>query len=544
MSGKRKRGSTIAVFVMAALFAAILFSGCAATGPATRSADYDVIIIGAGLGGLSAGAHLASNDLKVLVLEQHDKVGGCATRFERGEFTFDASLHEMAGGGPGKNDRGLYQLLHLCGVYDKIEFIPLPDFYRSIFPDIDIMLPPDWEGFKYALKSKWPEEADGIEKFHRLCADTLDDLMELKNLFRYRGAKAFLAKAMVPLRQPTFYRYKDKTLQDVLDDCFTNDDIKAVVSQLWVYYGAPVPEQSALIGLAATETYLGDGVWHIKGTSQALSDAYAERIRELGGEVRTLSKVTRVIMEDGMAAGVEIASGQTFTGRYVVANTDPYQLVFKLVGRDYFPEAYVQNLENLKPANSLFGVYMGLDIDLKAKGYHDVEIFYNTSKDSVVLHDNMMKGDFADGAVAITIYSNMGDPIYAPPGKSVVTLTAYSDYAVWPEDSKAYYAMKDRKVDELVALAANVIPELADPAVVAIKEGFTPRTLKRYTMNRDGVVYGFYLSPDQWQKIPNETPISNLYIASNWSQAWHGMGSAQINGWRAARLIMDREGIE
>jgi prolycopene isomerase len=218
--------------------------------------------------------------------------------------------------------------------------------------------------------------------------------------------------------------------------------------------------------------------------------------------------------------------------------------VFKLVGRDYFPEAYVQNLENLKPANSLFGVYMGLDIDLKAKGYHDVEIFYNTSKDSVVLHDNMMKGDFADGAVAITIYSNMGDPVYAPPGKSVVTLTAYSDYAVWPEESKAYYAMKDRKVDELVALAANVIPELADPAVVAVKEGFTPRTLKRYTMNRDGVVYGFYLSPEQWQKIPNETPISNLYIASNWSQAWHGMGSAQINGWRAARLIMDREGIE
>ena len=98
--------------------------------------------------------------------------------------------------------------------------------------------------------------------------------------------------------------------------------------------------------------------------------------------------------------------------------------------------------------------------------------------------------------------------------------------------------------DELIAVAAKVIPELANPEYIEVKEGFTPRTLNRYTLNKDGVVYGFYLSPEQWQKIPNDTPIPNIFIASNWSQAWHGMGSAQINGWRAARLILDKEGIK
>lgn len=521
----------------------VLIFGRALAANETPQPEYDVIVIGAGLGGLSAAAHLATHKLKVLVLEQHDKVGGCATSFDRGEFTFDASLHEMAGGGPGKKDRGLFQLLKACGVDRKVEFIELPEFYRSIFPGVDITLPGNWEGFKNTLKQKWPQESKGIDKFQNICARTFSDLMELKDLFRYSQPRALLVKTLIPVLQPAFFKYKNKTLQDVLDECFHNEDIKAVVSQLWVYYGAPVPFQSALIGLAATDSYLSDGVWHIKGTSQALSIAYAERIRELGGRVKTNSLVTKVIMDNGAAAGVLTADGKKYTCRYIVANTDPYQLTYSLIGKEYYPDSYIQNLEDLQPANSLFGVYLGLNIDLAQLGYKDTEIFYNPSRDTVRMHDNMMNGDFKDGPVAITIYTNFGDPIYAPKGKSVVTLTAYSDYDFWPEDAAEYQALKDEKVDELISVAARVIPELIQPENVEVKEGFTPRTLKRYTMNKDGVVYGFYLSPEQWQKIPNNTPIPNVYIASNWSQAWHGMGSAQINGWRAARLILDKDGI-
>jgi prolycopene isomerase len=297
--------------------------------------------------------------------------------------------------------------------------------------------------------------------------------------------------------------------------------------------------------MAATDAYLGDGIWHIKGTSQALSDAYAERIQELGGVIKTDTRVTKITIEDGIATGIVTENGETFSARYIVANMDPYQLTYKLIGREHFPSDYLEKLENLKPANSLFGVYLGLNIDLKKFGYHDTEIFYNTSKDSSVVYNNMMKGDLANGVVAITIYSNYNDPIYAPPGKSVVVLNAYSSIDVWPEyQSKAYYEMKEQKENELIALASKVIPELENSDVIEVREGFTPYTIKRYTMNKGGIVYGFYLSTDQWEKIPNHTPISNVFIASNWTQAWHGVGSSQVNGWRAARLIMDKEGIE
>ncbi|MBI9084824.1 MAG: NAD(P)/FAD-dependent oxidoreductase [Desulfobacterales bacterium] len=526
----------------------LLLWGCGAVKPAVSPTavhtDFDVIIVGGGLSGLSAGAHLASSGLKVLLCEQHDKVGGCATRFDREPFVFDSALHQMAGGGPGKKDRGLYQLLKVAGVDRKVELYELPHFYRSLFPGVDIRLPGDWDGFKKALKAKWPEESEGIEKFHRLCENTMNDIMEIKDLFRYTGFKKFTTMAMVPFRQPTFFKYMDKTLKDLMDDCFTDENLKAVVSQLWVYYGAPVPDQTALLTLAATEGFLADGVWHIKGTSQELSSAYAERIEELGGTVMTSTPVTKIHMVNGMATGIDTEDGSRYTARYIVANTDPYQLAYKLIGKEHFPEKYIRKLEGMKPANSLCGVYLGLNIDLRKRGYDDTEIFINPSTDTVAMYDAMMRGDFENGAVVVSIYSNFGDPVYAPPGKSLVTLTSYSKMDYWPEYGEAYDRVKGKMVDDLLAVASKAVPELADPNFIEHREGFTPRTLKRYTMNKGGVVYGFYMNPEQIEKIPNTTPFPNVFIASNWTQAWHGVGSAQINGWRAARLVLDREGRE
>jgi prolycopene isomerase len=543
MSQKQAISKSFSLIVLL-IFLVFAVCGCASQKRPTHLADYDVIIIGAGMGGLSAAAHLAVKGQKVLVFEKHFIVGGSTTKFKRGDFTFDVALHAMAGGGPGKMDRGLFQLLKATGVDKKVELYEVPHFYRAVFPGVDITLPPNWEGFKAELKKQWPQESQSIDKFHVLCEDLFGDLMELRDLFRYGRAHATLTRVMVPLRQRTFFKWKDRTVQDLMDHCFNDEDLKAVVSQLWVFYGAPIETQSALIFMAATESYLSDGAWHVKGTSQALADGYAERIRELGGEVKTRTLVTKIIIENGVATGVVTADGKRYSARYIVANTDPYQLAYTLIGKEHMPAAYIEKLESMRPANSLFGVYLGLSVDLKERGYEDSEIFYNTYRDSRKNYDAMMKGDFANGAVAITIYTNLGDPVYAPPGKSVVKLDAYSEIAVWPKDREAYRKLKDQKVDELIALAANVIPELKDPKNFIIKEGYTPKTIENYTKNKGGVVYGFELSPDQWEKMPNTTPVSNVFIASNWTQAWHGVGSCQINGWRAARLILDREGIE
>ncbi len=479
--------------------------------------------------------------MKVLLVEQHFKVGGCSTDFSRGKYTFDVSLHEMAGGAEGSS---LNRLMKACGVYDKVKLIQLDHLYRSIIPGSDVSVPADWKGYTGALKKAFPDEAEGIDRFRSICSKTASQAMELRNMFRQSSFKNFFTKMMVPVRQNALFTWRNKTVKDMMDECFKSDKLKAHVSQLWCYLGPPNDELSAILFMLAMNTYLADGSWHVKGSSQALANAYAERIRELGGTIKTGTRATKIIIKDGLARGIKTDEGRIYSSRYVISNTDPYQLTEKLIDKKELPESYLEDLKRKKKANSLFGVWLGLNIDLKKRGYTDYEMFVNRHVSTRKNYESMMKGDYKNGAVVIAIYTNLGDPVYAPPGRSVVKLDAYADISQWPKDEKAYDKLKNKKMDELIALAAEAIPELAKSKYIDVKVGYTPRTLERFTMNRGGIVYGFDMTPEQFDKIPINTPIDNVFIASNWTKVAHGFGSCQVNGWMAARLVMDMEGIK
>jgi len=103
----------------------------------SQTMKYDVIIIGAGLGGLTAGAKLAKEGKKVLLIEQHFKPGGCATTFRRGDFTFEVGLHEMDGISPGDVKTKIFNDLD---VFRHIDFIPVPEFYRFINGRVDVTI--------------------------------------------------------------------------------------------------------------------------------------------------------------------------------------------------------------------------------------------------------------------------------------------------------------------------------------------------------------------------------------------------------------------
>ncbi len=524
---------------LAHLLAALVLSsvGCA-TGPIPndRKTDFDVVVVGAGMSGLSAGAHLTAAGLKVLILEQHHKVGGCTSSFSRGPFNFDVSLQEMAGGGPGTP---LGDLLQAAGIADDVELIRIPELYRTIAPGLDITLPGTVEGTIQALCERWPAEREGIERFYALMAQVHDELIELRDVYRAGPVSAFFTRILIPFRQPGLLRTYRSTLQELLDEYFVDVGLKTVVSQLWFYYGPPPSRLWAPIFLMGTYSYLSDGAWQIRGSSQALADAYARRVTRGGGEVRTGTRVSAIRVEDERVRGVTTEDGETIDSRYVISTADPYQTFFKLIGEDKSPPEVISKIREMRPSNSFVGLYLGLDVEPSFWGISDYEVFLNTSLDADAMHSEMLSGNYETSCASLTFYTNLNDPFYAPPGKSVLVVHAYSKTESWPLDKTQYQAEKQRVAEELIDLAETLLPGLREH--IEVRESITPVTIEAFTLQRGGVPYGFEFTPDQWQRLPNATSIDGLYLAGSWTQPSHGVAGVQISGHRAARLILDRE---
>ncbi len=518
-----------------AWFSLVVFLASGLLAPAPARADdeaFDVVVVGGGMGGLSAGALLSSYGFRVLLLEQHHKVGGCTTSFSRGEFNFDAALHEMLGGPAGTP---VGELLREAGVADKIELIPIPVLYRSIMPGVDFSMPADREAAVESLCQAWPEECPGIIAFHEEMRAVAEQSSRLTDMQR----RSALSKALIPVQAPAVVRNMRGDTGSLLDRYFQDDRLKAVIGQLWVYYGPPPDQLWPIMFLSANHHYLTQGPYHIRGSSQALSDAYAERIRELGGEVRTGTRVASIDVVAGRAVGVTTESGEHFPARYVVSNADPYQTFQQLVGPEHLPGALLRKIERMEPSNGLVGVYMGLDVEPSIWGMDDHEIFYSTTLDPQRSYESMMDGSYDDASITLTFYSNLGDDFYAPPGKSVLVLHAYGDIDSWPEERDAYQAEKERVAQRMVELASDLLPGLEQH--IEVMEVATPRTQQAYTLAHAGTPYGFDATPDQGLCLPNHTPIEGLYLASAWTSPGHGVSTAQLSGKEAARQVLERE---
>ncbi|MBN2804464.1 MAG: NAD(P)/FAD-dependent oxidoreductase, partial [Deltaproteobacteria bacterium] len=515
----------------------VSFWGCATVPlPKTVNTDYDVIVVGAGMGGLSGAAHVAVGGKRVLLLEQHYKVGGCASSFVRGDFAFDTALHEMSLGG---GDGFLRNIIDKAGVLDKVKMIRIPSLGKSIFPGMEIEQKEGVENFIEELVLHWPGEEENIRKYFATIKDMSIEASELRDVFFGSPLKSMFLKMAIPFKQHTLAKYNNNTLQEVLDDFFTDDKLKAAVAQFWLYHGPPPSNQWALIYMMGQYSYVQNGGWQFVGSSSSLSDAYAERIRELGGEIKTGTLVNSINISDGHVTGVTTDDGTTYTSRYVISNADPFQTFYKLVGKDKTPKKIVKQLEKMVPSTSLAGVYLGLDVPASYWGINDYEIFYNTSWDHELMYKKMIEGKWDEGALSMTFYSNLPDSYYAPEGMGAIVLHSYSAYDYWSDDEKEYEKQKEHMIDTLINMANDIMPGIRDHIVY--QEGMTPKTINHYTLNYKGAPYGMDFTIEQKDRMEIKTPIAGLYLAGSWVFPSHSVGMAQVSGYMAAKSILKND---
>jgi all-trans-retinol 13,14-reductase len=514
------------------------------TAKSAEENKYDAIVIGAGGGGLAAASKLALGGMKVLVIEQHSKVGGYMGNFERGDYTFEISLHAMDGLDPGMGMN--LKTFEDLGILNKLKPIKLDPMYLAKFPDFDVEVPADVNEYIELLKEMFPDEAEGIDGLYKDLEDmnlTMNSLMGLSSGDYWPTIKYVLAH---PIRCFNLAVAWQQNLDEFLDEHTQDVKLRAVFTQLAGFAGAsPEVVPAVFFGMMWNSYHFG-GYYYFEGGSQAISDALAEVIEENGGEILLSTRVNKIYIEDGTAVGVGTKDGKKFMGRYVISNASAPATLFEMVGKEHLPKDYVEKVENMTVGLSCFQVYMGVDKDYSEYfPGHTHEVMINTAYDQEENFANFMEGKPEDASFAIVNYS-MADKSAAPEGKNVIVITSILPYD-WKDDwhinesYQKYTGLKNETGMIFVRRAEKYLPGL-ESHIEAYEVG-SPRTMEHYTLNPGGSIFGWDNTLDQslLKRLPQKTPIKNLYLSGAWTFPGGGQSAVLISGEMVGREILKIE---
>ncbi len=502
--------------------------------------ETDVVVIGAGLGGLSAAGHLQAKGHEVVVVEHHTKPGGYAHNFRERGYRFEVALHALDG-----MEKGgwAYPMFDLLGVFDKVEMNRLDPFYTAAFPDFEVSVSADFPDYLAEICDVFPDEREGV-------TDLFAALRRLgHDMARYGQDRRNGVR--VPMDQ-MIDRYPDMSMAfgsswDVfLDQYIESDETKALLSTLWSYLGLPPSTVSAgQFGLTLL-SYHSSGAWYPTGGSGAMTKAMAETIIERGGSIHYRNTVTSIIPDGPGSVTVTTNRGLVVHAKAAVSNASP-QATADALPATVVDEGWASEVRSESPALASFVVYLGLDRDVAAEGWNHHEFFDIGGYDFDAEYEAITAGDFDKAGMIISNYTVV-DPGCAPQGGSVIVLTVLApwDYKdVWGTsgdldgygDNEQYLEIKESVADTLIDRAAKRIPGLRESIVV--RSVATPLTNVRYVMQPQGSLYGREQTVmSQMNRRKPTTPVENLFLAG----AWVGGGGMTlcVGSGRAAAYATDR----
>lgn len=489
----------------------------AATEP--RDSAYDVVVVGGGLGGLTAGAFLAKGGRKVLLVDRLDGPGGYAHVFRRGPYLFDPAIHVTAQGGPGDFTDTLLKVL---GTRDQVTFLPLEHLYSSRFPDHAFYAPTGSEDYIVAHQQAFPHEADGIRRLFEISDQTTRESQQLPISLSLKELEAAVAQF------PVLFKYRGVTLGEVLDECLTDPRAKAVCTSTWPYVGLPPSQLSFFTWSAANNALIYP--YYVQGSLQKLADAFTAALEMHGGEMVLQRQVEKIHVENGKVTGVTLDRGQHIRAPLVVSNADAPQTFQKLVGLENLPNNYARKVRRMTPSCSAFVVFAATRADFSQfDARHENFIYRHYDHDRT--WQDIQEGKA--GGMWINI-PTLVDPSLAPPGEHLVIITSLAAL----ETPEPWEQVRERFTEELLDEAEGVFPGFR--AGVTFVESATPRTFVRYSACEQGAIYGWENTPLQagTQRPDHQTPVEGLYLAGHWSQP--GTGSVRViySGALAAQRIL------
>ncbi|GMV39338.1 MAG: phytoene dehydrogenase [Myxococcales bacterium] len=519
----------------------------------------DVAIVGAGLGGLTAGAFLARQGLRVAIFDHHYVAGGCATQFQRGgrdqRYRFDVGLHYIGDCGP---EGAIPTILREVGAH--VDFVPMDQdgFDTLVFPDFQFRIPANLDLYRDRLVAQFPSERRGIDRYVRLVREVG---VIGRSIQRADGRLTARVGLEVLLRGRLLAANQGATIGAFLDTCTRDPKLRAIMLGQSGDYGLPPSKVSAILHCGLADHYF-QGAYYPSGGGQVIADRLAETVEAAGGSIHLRHGIARIVVEGGRAVGVRTeprhGGSHEVRARVVLSNADLRATALELLAPEDAPLDWRQRVDRYEMAAAIFITFLGIEGDLAALGMKRTNYWqFDTYDMEEVYRLPQRPEDMRVHAAYITSASlkEPGSPHHAPPGvqsAEIMTLLP-GDARFWGATHEGatgwgykrdtdYAGLKQRVEDELIARFDALFPGVAGKIV--FRESATPLTHTRFTRAAFGTGYGIAATPAQFNKSrPGyRSPVQGLYLCGASTRAGHGIVGAMLSGRAAARRILADRG--
>lgn len=464
-----------------------------------------ILIIGAGVAGLSAGIYAQLNGFHSTIYEMHSLPGGLCTSWKRRGYTFDGAVRYLAG--VNKQSRG-YQLWEELGIlqdtpihyYDEFICIEGSDGRKlHLYTDIDRLE-------KHLLELS-PKDKRTIEEFIEGIRDFTK--MELPVDLTAEDAKelAEMGMDLLPVLMPTL-RWRSVLLSDYAKR-FQDPLLREGLPLFFQFSPRDFPMMLCLSTLAMMNDHEAG---YPLGGSLPIAKALEKRYLELGGEVVYRTKVTDILVENDTAVGLELDEDRKVYGDLVISAADGHMTIFDLLGGEYKSRKLLEYYQGeMTPSKSVLQVSLGVGMDFSAQ----------PPMTNILLDEPVWLGNLKHDRLVLKHYCF--DPQMAPEDKSVLSLWCEADPAYWQwlhQVPERYRQHKDEVVAIIVQVLDQRFPGLRD--AVEVTDVATPVTYQRYTGNWRGAFAGWALTTQKMSMMMGKgmdktlLGLENFYMIGQW----------------------------
>jgi phytoene desaturase len=498
-------------------------------------ADYNVVVIGAGIGGLAVGALMAKQGRRVLLLEQSDSVGGCCSTFEKDGYHFDlgASIIEDAqvmdwcfqrlGTTLGKEVELIEPHLVFSVLLKDGSKILYPKSIEESAQEIAKIAPGDVKGW-YAFCKYMKEFNDAaVEGFFIKPANTLGDIVSM-----FAQTPAMLK--YLPLFTGSY--------QAVLKKFFKSEKIRESLSYQSLYAGLP-PE--LLPGLYAVIPYSEhEGIYYSKGGMAAIPAALQRIGEKLGMAVKLNTLVKRVIVKDRRAMGVVLADGTGITADLVISDVNAKTLYLELIGEEHLPGMVRSGVKSYESSMSTPTIYLGVDYDPPLESHHTLATIPMEEMNNYWWNE-YEQGHYPAEQFGIISCTTRSDPNLAPQGHHIIILTMGP--GPYKLDGTTWEAEKKGLMERIIKYySKKYIPGLEEHVKVA--EFSTPADFEKRLLSPEGAIYALRQDVPHsicFRPAAKSKSIKGLYLVGASTHPGGGIPVVTASAMNAADLIAKYE---